>query len=83
VLGWDGSAWVTQGTFKTFPVTSLCGFSSTDVWAVGLGDTMLHWDGKVWSPIKPPNTWSLEGIFCRSPSDIWVVGQSGQILRGP
>jgi hypothetical protein len=59
-----------------------------DVWAVGIGNTVLHYDGNAaltWTPVPVAGTTTsatLTGVWGASSSDVWIVGQGGLILHG-
>jgi hypothetical protein len=71
-------------------LASVDAVSSTDVWAVGVGDdfdapqpgyrTLIeHFDGVGWtwvpSPNSPRSTWNvLAGVSASGPDDVWAVG---------
>src|SRR5262245_21330017 len=45
-------------------ITSMCGFSASDVWAVGSGGTLLHWDGTRWSLVPTGTSVDLRDVWC-------------------
>jgi hypothetical protein len=82
-LFYDGAKWnnvlvpATTGT-----LTGVFAVSTTDVWAVGLGDstgknpTVIHWDGIAWTLVPAPaGTGHLLGIYMfPAGTDGWAVG---------
>ena len=74
--GWCWSNPLPQGN----PLWSVWGSASTDVWAVGLGGTILHWDGSAWSPVASGTVNSLTSVRGSASNDVWAVGD-GTILH--
>jgi len=62
-------------------LAAIHGRSPLDVYAVGLGGTVLHFDGVVWSALDAGTDASLEGVWCADDS-AYVVGADGTILGG-
>jgi hypothetical protein len=62
-------------------LTSVWGTSSTDVWAVGSGGTIIHYDGVKWvrTPTGLQNTFF--GIWGSGPNDIWAVSSTQVLLH--
>ena len=55
--------------------------SSSDVYVVGAGGTILHYDGTEWTIMDSGTTERLTGIWGSSSSDIFAVGRNGTILH--
>lgn len=77
----DGDGWSTM----TPPSQSellvwVYGFSATDVYAVGLGGTVLHYDGSSWTALDSGIDVQLWGVWGSSSTDLWIVG--GDIDQG-
>lgn len=51
--------------------------SSTDVWVVGDGATVLHFDGLAWSVVNPGFSDDLYAVWASGPNDVWISGGSG------
>jgi hypothetical protein len=51
------------------------GSSATDVFAVGVGGTILHYDGNTWNTIASTTTGNLCGVWGSSGSDVFAVGE--------
>jgi hypothetical protein len=72
--GWCWSNPLPQGNY----LTSMCGRSASDVWAVGYGATVLHWDGTQWSMVPTPivagTGGDLKDVWCSPGGSVWVVG---------
>jgi hypothetical protein len=77
-----------SGAFNTF--TSVCGSSSSAVWAVGYyyDSSSAHfktlaerWDGTNWSQYTTPNPTGadndLYGVACVASDNVWAVGSTG------
>jgi hypothetical protein len=91
ILRWNGSSWRIVASPNLGSNANILhdvdALSSTDAWAVGLGDStslssghtlILHWNGRRWSVVPSPNTGSgfaeLNGVAALSPTDVWAVG---------
>jgi hypothetical protein len=57
------------------------GTSGTDVFAVGLGGTILHYGGSAWSAMSSGTTNPLYGVWGVSGTDVFAVGATGTILH--
>jgi len=76
-LHFDGTKWrnvLVPGATGT--LTAVFGVSPTDVWAVGLGPTIIHWDGIAWTVVAPPiGLGDLFGLYMLpGGADGWAVG---------
>ncbi len=85
---WNGSAWsiVTTPNTSSLQTNQLGGVScvsSSDCWAVGLGDVIAgveqtlaeHWNGTAWSIVTTPLGQRIfSGVTCVTRSDCWAVG---------
>ena len=84
VLRFDGNRFecmVTPGLARQ-TVYGVWGTSGTNVFAVGLGGTILHYDGVSWTAQSSGTTKTLNGIWGTSAGDtIFVVGDSGTVRR--
>jgi hypothetical protein len=74
----SGTQWTTQTLPPVTNVLALHGSSSTNVWAVGAQNTLLHYDGGSWSA-SPAGTTSqpvpsFSAIWAAGPDDAWVAG---------
>ena len=79
-LFYDGAKWrnvLVPGATGT--LTAVFAVSTTDVWAVGLGPTIIHWDGVAWTLVTAPaGLGDLFGLFMLpSGTDGWAVGDEG------
>jgi hypothetical protein len=77
----SSSPWscVPSGTSKD--LNRVWGSGHKDVWAVGVGGTILHWDGSAWSGVASGTTLELRGLWGSGPEDVWAVGDQGMILH--
>jgi len=57
------------------------GFSSTDVFAVGTGDTVLRYNGSGWSHMLGAQGPDLYDVWGSDNTDVFVVGAGGLILH--
>jgi hypothetical protein len=62
-------------------IRSVWGNSTSDVFAVGYGSTILHYDGSTWTPTVSDATASLDGVWGSTGSDVFAVGYGGTILH--
>jgi len=65
----------------TYPLLSVHGRGPRDVYAVGLGGTILHFDGIVWTPLVSGVSGPLEAVWCRPRGETVVVGEAGLSLH--
>jgi len=81
-LFYDGTIWrnVLVPT-ATGTLTAVFAVTTTDVWAVGLGPTILHWDGTAWALVPAPaGTGDLFGLYMLpSGTDGWAVGNENGV----
>jgi len=80
VTEWDGNEW---GNVKEIPSTSLIrgiwGFAHDDIYAVGVGATVLHYNGVEWTDFENLglDRWnSYSDIWGSGPMDLYTVGDS-------
>ncbi len=57
------------------------GSSSSDVFAVGYGGTILHFDGTSWAAMSSGTTQTFYGVGGTSPNDVFAVGLNGTIYH--
>lgn len=57
------------------------GSGSSDVWAVGLGGTILHWNGSAWARLMSVTSSDLYGVWGSGTSDVWAVGYPGTVVE--
>ena len=89
VLYWDGAKWrnvLTPPGIGT--LTSVFGSSPNDVWAVGLGPTVIHWDGISWVSVSAAvNALGVSDLFSvfmlPSGTDGWAVGDGKRNRQHP
>lgn len=85
ILHYKGTKWTTVWTGGEMSALSdVWGTSATDVYAMGLADTVMHSNGKKWTPINTNTGVHLGGIWGNNPKEIYVIaGQDnmGHILR--
>lgn len=68
------SGWGKDTSPTTNHLRDIYGFSSTDIWAVGFGGTVLHHNGSSWSKVTVPTSTYFYGIWGTSSSNLYVVG---------
>jgi hypothetical protein len=89
VVHWDGTGWTVVENVPSMDdgdgdtdLLAVWASGPSDVWAVGLNDTIVHWDGDQWSNVVAMDTANLEGVWGSSPDDVWILDQNGAVLRG-
>ncbi|MEW6141578.1 MAG: C1 family peptidase [Chloroflexota bacterium] len=76
-MSWQWQNPLPQGN----PLRGVWGSSSSDVFAVGDGGTILHYNGNAWSTMTSGTTGYLNGVWGSSASDVFAVGETGTILH--
>ncbi|MGH7437556.1 MAG: WD40/YVTN/BNR-like repeat-containing protein [Polyangiaceae bacterium] len=72
---------------STLDLKAVWGTSSTSVWAVGSGGTIVQYDGTDWNYAElaaPPDGGEIEsltGVDGASNDDVWVTGDQGSVLH--
>ena len=98
-IHFDGTNWTpfyimfasNPGTIGPPELHGVFGFSSSDVWAVGVGGVVAHFDGSSWNTIclgigencsgLLPNGEMLFEVWGTSSSDLYAVGDLGAIVH--
>ena len=78
-LFWDGARWrQTLVPAGAGTLTSVFIVGANDVWAVGMGATIIHWDGTSWTAaLVPAGITDLFSVFIMpSGLDGWAVGRA-------
>ncbi|MFC1925087.1 hypothetical protein ACFLW2_00135 [Chloroflexota bacterium] len=75
------SGWGPGGSYASNEYLAVWGSSSTDVFTVGGGGTILYCDGDAWRPMGSGTTEDLRDVWGSSASDVFAVGGSGTILH--
>jgi hypothetical protein len=57
------------------------GSGPDDVWAVGVGGTLVHRHANVWATVNSPTTKDLNAVWGCSSSNVWAVGAQGTLLH--
>jgi hypothetical protein len=88
---WDGTAWTIEPSAVVNGVLSaVAATSTTDAWAVGLGDKTYarhplveHWNGTSWQMVRTPRLgeygW-FTSVAAISASDVWAAGQQDTVF---
>jgi hypothetical protein len=58
----------------TESLNAVWGSSSSDVFVVGYGGTILHYDGETWSPMSSGTTTGLNDLWGSSGSEVFAAG---------
>lgn len=87
IMHWDGRKW-TAIEYSVGYLSSIYGFASNDIWAVGHGfgnpsfyGLVAHWDGNSWRTWKFSQYPSLLSIWGTSSRNLYAVGAGGVILK--
>ncbi len=75
------AGWYPMVTATQNALLGVWGSSATDVFAVGMGGTILHYDGTKWLPMTSGTTKDLNAVWGSSGSDVFAVGADGTILH--
>src|SRR6185369_11322025 len=73
----DGWCWVFPLPHGNY-LRGVWGSSSSDVWAVGDGGTLMHWDGARWATTLGSTQGRWYGLWGSAANDVWVVGLNGR-----
>jgi hypothetical protein len=94
---WDDINWVNYGTVHRYngtvwnplqipfdyPMKSVNGISSSEVYAVGDGSQTSHWDGNSWEPMN--DTWvtgqGLDAIWGFDTGELYAFGNRGTMVH--
>jgi hypothetical protein len=76
----DGQSWSVEVLEDEQVLVWVHGFSSSSVYAVGLGGSAVRFDGESWQDMGYPGEEDLWGIWGASEDDMWIVG--GAIADG-
>jgi photosystem II stability/assembly factor-like uncharacterized protein len=57
------------------------GSGPRDVFATGMGGSILHYDGVSWKPMASGTNVNLYGVWGSSDRNVFAVGPGGTILR--
>jgi photosystem II stability/assembly factor-like uncharacterized protein len=77
-----GTTWQIQNLPTTLPQASMWGFSPTEVYSVGRGDTILHTtNGIGWDLSATSSGQDLNAIWASSRNDIFIAGTGGTIYH--
>ena len=80
MAGADSSVWTPMTSGTTKELFDVWGTSSTDVFAVGSGGTIVHYNGNTWSTMTSGTIQHFYGVWGTSSSDIFAVGTGGTII---
>jgi len=74
--------WTRQSSNTLNNLYGVWGTSATNLWAVGLGGTILHGDGDTWTAtLTSPTSAQLNAICGFDANEIYAVGEGGVIVR--
>ena len=75
--------WTQLDTRSSVDLYGVWGSTDSDVWAVGLGGSILHLTtpNGPWTTVASPTTNTLYGIWGAAADDIYAVGDSGTVLH--
>ncbi|HNN94415.1 MAG TPA: hypothetical protein PKI03_19190 [Pseudomonadota bacterium] len=73
-------SWQKLTTNITVGLNAIWGTGADDIWAAGVGGTVIHWNGTVWSTTPSGTTQELTAIGGSAVSNLWFVGANGTAL---
>jgi len=73
--------WYPMTSGVTSRLWAVWGTSATNIFAVGVGGTVLHYDGTSWSPMVSNTPLTLRGVWGSAASDVFAVGNSGAVTH--
>jgi len=85
---WDGQAWhllrvptrIFGGSIATAPLTTVFGFSPSDIWVFSVAGSYSHWDGSAWSTeYVPERSGGGTKFWGTSSFNLFLVGTNGSI----
>ncbi len=76
-----GTSWTSQTSGVTVDLHGIWGTSTSSVWAVGDGGTVLFWDGTSWTPQTSGVTTNLNAISGFNATNVWAVGDASEIIK--
>jgi hypothetical protein len=68
---YDGATWATEYT-SADPLNDIFGLNGSNIWAVGLNDTVLYYDGANWTASATGFGFDLTGVFAYAVDDVYV-----------
>lgn len=75
------ATWRPMASGTAARLLALWGTSSSDLFAVGSGGTILHYDGAAWTGMASGTTKTLNGVWGTSADNVYAVGTGGSILH--
>ena len=76
IVRWNGLAWAAETSPTANQLNSVQALSSTDVWAVGDGGTIVHRNGLGWTLVPSGRVENLNSLYMLSDTEGWAVGDS-------
>lgn len=73
--------WTQQTSGTTQDLREVWGSDPANVWAVGVGGTILKYNGTAWTAQTSGTTETLVGVWGTSSTNVWAVGNGGTILK--
>ena len=73
--------WVSVDSGTDKALKGVWGSSTSDVFVVGSGGTILHSNGSTWSAMKSGTTENLQGVYGSSSDNVFAVGENGLVLK--
>ncbi len=80
-MHYNGTRWSGPTIETGSALNGVWGSSSTDVFAVGAGGTILHYNGTTWGTQSSGTTSNLYGVWGSSAADVFAVGADATILH--
>ena len=76
-----GAATSAETSGTTQNLNGVWGSSSTSIWAVGAGGTILKSNGTTWTSQTSNTAQAFNGVWGSSATSVWAVGDGGTIMK--
>ncbi len=80
-LSQASGAWSSMPSGTVNNLNAIWGNSASDVFAVGMGGTIVHYDGSAWGTMPSGTTADLSGVWGASAYDVFALEYDGDLLR--
>lgn len=60
---------------------AIWGSGAADIWAVGVGGTIMHFDGHSWSTSLGTASRRWRAVWGAGPTDVWIAGEGGALAH--
>ncbi len=77
---WDGVSWTQIQAPTQSPLVAVAGSDADEIFAAGLGGTILRYTGAAWAVLDSPTATSLSDVWAAGPDSVFVVGDGARHL---